>query len=98
MADDLLSTVVLATRAPVLLAPSMNVNMWEHPIVQANLAHLVSTGRVQVAGPGTGFLACRWTGPGRLAEPADIVELAGRVPTERGLVGPRIVVTTAPSH
>jgi phosphopantothenoylcysteine decarboxylase / phosphopantothenate---cysteine ligase len=98
MADDMLTTVALATRAPVLLAPSMNVNMWEHPAVQANLQRLVASGRVQVVGPGSGFLACRWTGPGRLAEPADIVEVAGRLLTARDLDQRRILVTAGPTH
>lgn len=98
MADDMLTTVALATRAPVLLAPSMNVNMWEHPLVQENLRKLVATGRVQVIAPGVGFLACRWTGPGRLAEPADIVEHAARALTARDLDGRRMIVTAGPTH
>jgi phosphopantothenoylcysteine decarboxylase/phosphopantothenate--cysteine ligase len=96
--DDLLTTLLLATRATTLLAPSMNVNMWQHPITQANLRKLVDTGRVQVVGPGDGFLACRWTGPGRLAEPADIVEAAGRLLTPRDLEGRRVIVTAGPTH
>lgn len=98
MADDLLATVLLATKAPVLLAPAMNVNMWEHPITQSNLTRLVSTGRVKVVGPGAGFLACRWTGPGRLAEPADIVEVAGRLLVEQDLAGKRVLVTAGPTR
>jgi phosphopantothenoylcysteine decarboxylase / phosphopantothenate---cysteine ligase len=98
MANDLLSTVLLATRATVLLAPAMNVNMWDHPITQANLARLVGTGRVQVVGPGEGFLACRWTGPGRLAEPADIVEVAGRLLLPQDLAGKKILVTAGPTR
>ena len=85
MANDLLSTVLLATRATVLLAPAMNVNMWDHPITQANLARLVGTGRVQVVGPGEGFLACRWTGPGRLVRLQD-------------LAGKKVVVTAGPTR
>jgi phosphopantothenoylcysteine decarboxylase/phosphopantothenate--cysteine ligase len=98
LADDLLTTMVLATRATVLLAPSMNVNMWSHPIVQQNLRALVATGRVQVVGPGEGFLACRWTGPGRLAEPADIVEAAARLLSPRDLAGRRMLVTAGPTQ
>jgi phosphopantothenoylcysteine decarboxylase / phosphopantothenate---cysteine ligase len=98
MADDLLSTVVLATRAPVLLAPSMNVNMWEHPLVQANLTKLAATGRYRIMAPGVGFLACRWTGPGRLPEPADILEQSGRLLTPQDLAGRRILITAGPTH
>ncbi len=98
MGDDLLTTVALATKAPILLAPSMNVNMWQHPLVEANLRRLVEVAGVRVAAPGTGFLACRWTGPGRLAEPADIVELAGRMVTEQDLAGRRVLVTAGPTH
>src|SRR5215470_1167332 len=97
MGDDLLTTVALATKAPVLLAPAMNVNMWEHPIVRGNVQRLVEAG-MHVVGPGSGFLACRWTGPGRLAEPADIVEGAQRLLTPKDLRGKRVVVTAGPTH
>jgi len=93
MASDPLSAVLLATRAPILLAPSMNVNMWDHPITRANLRRLIDARGVFVVGPGDGFLACRWTGPGRLAEPADIAEAAARVLTAQDLAQTRIVVT-----
>src|SRR3954467_3769009 len=73
MADDLLAAVLLATRAPVLLAPAMNVNMWENPLTQANLARLLETGRVTTVGPDAGELACGWIGAGRLVEPTEIV-------------------------
>ncbi|MBC7978475.1 MAG: hypothetical protein H7138_26110, partial [Myxococcales bacterium] len=78
-ADDTVTAIVLATQAPVLVAPSMNVNMWSHPLTQANVARLTGVAGYRVVGPGDGFLACRWTGPGRLAEPADIVEAAAHV-------------------
>jgi phosphopantothenoylcysteine decarboxylase/phosphopantothenate--cysteine ligase len=97
MGDDLLTAIALATKAPILLAPSMNVNMWEHPIVRANVDRLVAQG-VSVVGPGSGFLACRWTGPGRLAEPADIVEAAQRLLTPKDLARKRVVVTAGPTH
>ena len=97
-ADDAVTAVVLATRAPVLLAPSMNVNMWSHPLTQANLARLVEVARYRVVGPGDGFLACRWTGPGRLAEPADIVEAAAHLLSPQDLAGKRVVVTAGPTH
>ena len=98
MGDDLLTTVLLATKAPVLLAPAMNVNMWEHPLVAANLRRLVDVAGTFVVGPGSGFLACRWTGPGRLAEPADIVETAGRLLLTRDWQGRRVLVTAGPTH
>ena len=97
-ADDPVAAIVLATRAPVLLAPSMNVNMWSHPITEANVLKLIDTAGYHVVGPGDGFLACRWTGPGRLAEPADIVEAAANVLTTQDLAGVRVVVTAGPTY
>lgn len=97
-ADDPVAAVVLATRAPVLLAPSMNVNMWSHPITEANVLKLVDVAGYHVVGPGDGFLACRWTGPGRLAEPADIVEAAAHVLSSQDLAGTKIVVTAGPTY
>src|SRR4029077_16308785 len=75
IADDALSTLFLATTAPVLVAPAMNVNMFRHPAVLENLATLLSRG-VRVVDPGSGYLACGWLGEGRLAETSDIVEAA----------------------
>ncbi len=97
-ADDAVSAVVLATRAPVLIAPSMNVNMWSHPLTEANMLRLVDVGSYHIVGPGDGFLACRWTGPGRLAEPADIVEAAAHVLSPQDLAGVKIVVTAGPTY
>nr|HEX4313198.1 bifunctional phosphopantothenoylcysteine decarboxylase/phosphopantothenate--cysteine ligase CoaBC [Kofleriaceae bacterium] len=98
MADDTVTAIALATTAPVLLAPSMNVNMWAHAITQHNVRRLVDVARYHVVGPGDGFLACRWTGPGRLAEPADIVEAAACVLAPQDLAGKRVVVTAGPTH
>jgi phosphopantothenoylcysteine decarboxylase / phosphopantothenate---cysteine ligase len=97
-ADDTVAAIVLATRAPVLLAPSMNVNMWNHPLTHANVLRLVEVARYHVVGPGDGFLACRWTGPGRLAELADIVEAAAHVLSPQDLAGKRVVVTAGPTY
>jgi phosphopantothenoylcysteine decarboxylase/phosphopantothenate--cysteine ligase len=97
-ADDAVTAIALATRAPVLLAPSMNVNMWSHPLTRANVGRLVEIAGYRVVGPGDGFLACRWTGPGRLAEPADIVEAAAHVLAPQDLAGKRIVVTAGPTY
>ena len=97
-ADDPVTAIALATRAPVLIAPSMNVNMWNHPITQANIRRLVDVAGYRVVGPGDGFLACRWTGPGRLAEPEDIVEAAAHLLSPQDLVGKKIVVTAGPTY
>jgi phosphopantothenoylcysteine decarboxylase/phosphopantothenate--cysteine ligase len=72
LADDFLSTMFLATTAPVVVAPAMNVNMWEHPATRANVETLRTRG-VKVIEPGSGYLACGMVGGGRLAEPAAIV-------------------------
>jgi phosphopantothenoylcysteine decarboxylase/phosphopantothenate--cysteine ligase len=98
MANDAVTAIALATRAPVLLAPSMNVNMWNHPLTRANLAKLIDVAHYQVVGPGDGFLACRWTGPGRLAEPADIVEAAAHVLSRQDLAGKQVVVSAGPTY
>lgn len=74
LADDLLSTVYLATTAPVVLAPAMNVNMWRHPATQANLDLLQRRPGTTIVAPDAGYLACGMTGEGRLAEPAAIAE------------------------
>jgi len=96
MANDVVTASVLATKAPVLVAPSMNVNMWDHPRTVANLASLVASG-IRVVEPGEGFLACQWVGKGRLAEPAEILEAAIHVVSPRDLAGARVVVTAGPT-
>lgn len=98
MADDAVTAITLATRAPVLVAPSMNVNMWNHPVTNANMQRLLDVARYQVVGPGEGFLACRWTGPGRLAEPADIAEAAAMLLSRQDLAGKRVVVSAGPTY
>lgn len=99
LGDDLLTTVALACRAPVLLAPAMNVNMWEHPQVQENLQRLRQRG-AQVVGPEAGELACGWVGAGRLAEPQAICEAATALlvgSERRDLSGRRVLVTAGPT-
>jgi phosphopantothenoylcysteine decarboxylase/phosphopantothenate--cysteine ligase len=97
LADDFLSALVLATRAPVLLAPAMNTNMWEHAAVQANLALLAARG-VRFVDPGEGYLACGWIGKGRLAEPEAVAEAADRLLSpRRSLEGRRVLVTAGPT-
>src|SRR5262245_8258538 len=102
MADDLLSTVVLASRAPVLLAPAMNVNMWENPLTQDNLKRLITTRGVRTVGPDRGELACGWIGAGRLVEPTEIIAalegLLGERPPRGALAGRRVVVTAGPTY
>ncbi|MCL1964047.1 MAG: bifunctional phosphopantothenoylcysteine decarboxylase/phosphopantothenate--cysteine ligase CoaBC [Firmicutes bacterium] len=98
IADDMLSTTLLATSAPVLLAPAMNANMWRHPAIQRNLNALTSRG-VLTVGPGTGFLACGDVDEGRMAEPAEIAEAALAILTrEQDFKGKRVLVTAGPTR
>jgi phosphopantothenoylcysteine decarboxylase/phosphopantothenate--cysteine ligase len=93
IADDFLSTMYLATTAPVLVAPAMNTNMWEHPATQANLETLRQRG-VRVVEPGTGDLACGMVGAGRMAEPDAIAEaVLGVLGRRRDLAGEIVLVT-----
>jgi phosphopantothenoylcysteine decarboxylase/phosphopantothenate--cysteine ligase len=92
LADDLVSTLALATRAPLLLAPAMNVNMWRHPATRANADALRARG-VRFVGPEAGELACGWEGEGRMSEPADIAAEALRLLGPRDLAGVRVLVT-----
>lgn len=97
IADDFLSSLYLATTAPVLLAPAMNTNMLAHPAVQKNLAELAARG-VKFVDPGEGYLACGWTGKGRLAEPELIADAVDRVLSSRqSLAGARVIVTAGPT-
>src|SRR3954462_8213294 len=86
-----------ATRAPVLVAPSMNTNMFSHPAVRKNLDALATRG-VRFVEPGEGYLACGWIGKGRLAEPDEIVAAAEAVLRPEGpLRGRRVIVTAGPT-
>jgi len=96
-ADDLASTVLLATDTPVLVAPAMNVRMWQHPATQRNLATLLADG-IRTVGPGEGDMACGEYGPGRMADPLEIVAAAAEVLADGPLRGRRIVVTSGPTH
>jgi len=97
LADDALSTLYTATKAPVLIAPAMNLNMLEHPAVVKNMELLRSRG-VAFVDPGSGYLACGWLGKGRLAEVAEIVEAAMRVLSRRkDLAAESILVTAGPT-
>jgi phosphopantothenoylcysteine decarboxylase/phosphopantothenate--cysteine ligase len=98
IADDFLSSLYIATKAPVLLAPAMNTNMLEHPAVQRNLDLLAASG-VRFVDPGAGYLACGWIGKGRLAEAAEIVAAAEQVLKPAGpLRGRRVLVTAGPTR
>ncbi len=97
MADDLLTTILLATRAPIVLAPAMNVHMYENVAVRDNLGLIVKRG-VRVIEPAVGSLACGYEGPGRLPEPALIVEEAVRAMAVADLAGETVVVTAGPNR
>ena len=96
-ADDLASTLLLATDTPLLLAPSMNVRMWDHPATQRNVATLRSDG-VSFVGPNEGDMACGEYGPGRMAEPLEIVAAIEAAFGDGPLKGKRILVTSGPTH
>lgn len=96
MADDLLSTICLASTAPLLIAPAMNQQMWNNPATQANCKRLLERG-VRLLGPASGSQACGETGPGRMMEPSDIVAaLVG--PGAEILAGMHVVVTAGPTY
>jgi len=99
LADDLASTLLLATDKPVLVAPAMNVRMWQHAATTANMATLRQRG-VSVIGPDEGVMACNEYGPGRLAEPPAILAAIERLlnPAPRPLEGRHALVTSGPTH
>src|ERR1700681_2173256 len=97
LADDFLSTLYLASTAPVVLAPAMNVNMWQHPATQENLAALRKRG-VRIVEPGEGYLACGMTGPGRLAAQDEILKAVREiVEAQQYLAGETVLVTAGPT-
>jgi len=109
LANDLASTVLLATTAPVLWAPAMNTNMWRHPATQANLATLIERGRERgdtFVGPDRGELACGWIGEGRMIDPPVIADAAQALVDGRGArrgavqpwAGRRLLVTAGPTR
>ncbi|HXY16243.1 MAG TPA: bifunctional phosphopantothenoylcysteine decarboxylase/phosphopantothenate--cysteine ligase CoaBC [Terriglobales bacterium] len=98
IANDFLSTLYLATTAPVVIAPAMNVNMWNHSATQANLEILKKRG-VRIVEPGTGYLACGMTGPGRLAENEAIVAAAlEALGVSQELAGETVLITAGPTR
>lgn len=112
LADDFLSSLYLATKAPVMIAPAMNTNMFEHPAVVSNLETLAARG-VRIVDPGSGYLACGWIGKGRLAEPEDVVAAVQQLlaprpqaaaapresapPAARGMAGHTMLITAGPT-
>ena len=96
-AEDLASTLLLATDTPVLMAPAMNVRMWEHPATQRNLAMLKADG-VAFVGPDAGEMACGEFGPGRMAEPEAIFAAIAAALTDGPLKGRHVLVTSGPTH
>lgn len=97
LADDLASAVLLATDKPVMIAPAMNVEMWAHAAVQANIKTLQQRG-VQIIGPGVGMMACGEEGVGRMTEPADILAAIGDFFAVPGpLAGKRALITSGPT-
>lgn len=98
LANDLATTALLATDKPVLLAPAMNVRMWQHAATCRNVAQLVADG-VHLVGPNAGEMACGEYGPGRMAEPAEILAAITRLlaPASQPLLGRRAIVTSGPT-
>jgi len=97
IADDFLSTMVMATKAPVLFVPSMNVNMWENKALQKNIQTLFGLG-YHLLEPGEGELACHWYGKGRLPELNEVVEKMEDLLSKKDLTGEQILITGGPTQ
>ncbi|MBV8050198.1 MAG: bifunctional phosphopantothenoylcysteine decarboxylase/phosphopantothenate--cysteine ligase CoaBC, partial [Acidobacteriaceae bacterium] len=98
IANDFLSTLYLATTAPVIIAPAMNVNMWNHPATQVNL-EILRKRAVRIVDPGTGYLACGMTGAGRLAENEAIVAVTlEALGASQELAGETVLITAGPTR
>ncbi len=97
LANDLASTLLLATDTPVLVAPAMNVRMWDHAATQRNIATLADDG-VAFVGPNEGDMACGEFGPGRMAEPMEIVAAVEAKLSDGPLKGKRVLITSGPTH
>jgi len=96
-ANDLATTLLMATDTPVLMAPAMNVRMWEHPATQRNLATLLADG-LRLVGPNSGDMACGEHGAGRMAEPMEILAAIESALSDGPLKGRRVLVTSGPTH
>lgn len=97
IADDMLTTVIMALRCPVLICPSMNVHMYRNPVFQANLQRLKDFG-YHVMEPDSGYLACGWTGDGRLPEPEAILERIKKILVAPDYQGEKVLVTAGPTE
>ena len=97
LADDLLTTSIMATKAPVLVVPAMNSNMYENPVYQRNQKQLVEFG-YHVMEPASGSLACGWEGKGKLPDPVEIFAVAESVFTPKDLLGCHVLVTAGPTR
>ncbi|MEG1802114.1 MAG: bifunctional phosphopantothenoylcysteine decarboxylase/phosphopantothenate--cysteine ligase CoaBC [Lachnospiraceae bacterium] len=98
IADDMLSTTLMATTAPIIVSPAMNMHMYENPILQANLEQLRLFG-IQVIEPATGFLACRDIGPGKMPEPETLLSyILKEIAFKKDLIGKKVVVTAGPTQ
>lgn len=97
LADDLLTTTLMATKAPVLFAPAMNVNMWDNPICQRNQKQLLDAGYHFIE-PVSGLLACGWEGKGKLPDPEDIFFAAQKLLSPKDLLGQTLLVTAGPTR
>lgn len=98
MGDDLLTTVILATRAPVVVAPAMNTQMWEHPLVQRNLDVLREEAGYRVVTPDAGELACKEVGPGRLPDPPVLLDEVDFAAAPKPLRDKKVVITAGPTR
>ncbi|NVL01779.1 bifunctional phosphopantothenoylcysteine decarboxylase/phosphopantothenate--cysteine ligase CoaBC [Ruegeria pomeroyi] len=97
LANDLASTLLMATDTPVLIAPAMNVRMWQHPATRRNHAQLAADG-IRFIGPNEGDMACGEYGPGRMSEPLEIVAAIEAALGDGPLKGKRVLVTSGPTH
>jgi phosphopantothenoylcysteine decarboxylase/phosphopantothenate--cysteine ligase len=97
IADDLLTTVLLAAQAPIMIAPSMNVHMFENPVVQRNMKILDDLG-YNIITPDAGYLACGYTGKGRLPEPKKLVEKVKKELSKKDLKNKKVVITAGPTR
>lgn len=97
IADDLLTTVLMATQAPVLIAPAMNIHMYDNPILQENLRKLRRVG-YHIMEPAEGYLACGYKGKGRLPDPEKIAGEIESLLKKKDLVGEKLLITAGPNH
>jgi phosphopantothenoylcysteine decarboxylase / phosphopantothenate---cysteine ligase len=98
LADDLLTTVLLATSAPVVVAPAMNTQMWRHPLLQRNLDVLRDEAGYLIVDPDAGELACKEVGPGRLPDPPVLLAMLDRATRAQTLAGKKVLVTAGPTR